>query len=373
MKTFPMFIKTTGQRVAIVGNSEAAAAKLRLLLKTDAAIVLFALDLDPDLTRLVSASRVAHLTRWPDAADLSGFRMAFVATRCAGANRTFARLAAEMGALVNVVDDPDASMAYTPSIVDRDPVVIAIGTEGTAPLLGRRIKSRIETLLDIRIGRLAALAGRLRGRVAAQVARRDRRDFWAWVFDGAPGIALATGDEAGARRMIEYALDSNGRVVGEAGGDGKGRVTVVATPPSGHPDLISVRAVQHLQEADEILHCTKVESTILEFARRDACRIELGLEDPRWKAHMDAISVSVRAGSRIVILLDQDGLADHLDGLVFLSRAVGKAAFEFLSASNLDRLDLVGPSDASPSPGARPIPAARPYIDLACSLEGGPA
>ncbi len=353
MKTFPMFIKTTGQRVAIVGNSEAAAAKLRLLLKTDAAIVLFAPDLDPDLARLVSANRVAHLTRWPDAADLSGFRMAFVATRCAGANRTFARLAAEMGALVNVVDDPDASMAYTPSIVDRDPVVIAIGTEGTAPLLGRRIKSRVETLLDTRIGLLAALAGRMRGRVAAQVARRDRRAFWAWVFDGAPRDALAQGDEAGARRMIETALAANGRSGGEAlaetVGARSGRVSVIAAPPSGQADLIPIRAVRKLQEADEIWHGPATDPIILDYARRDAHWTEIRKGDLRRNARLNAAAAAVHAGRNIVILLDRDGLADHRDGLLRLRLAVGWAAFEFLAAAERERLDTVGPGDV-PAP-----------------------
>ena len=100
-----------------------------------------------------------------------------------GSDAALHALAKEGGAVVNVVDQPDLCDAITPSIVDRDPVVVAIGTEGTAPVLARQIKTRMEELLEPRLGDLAALAGRLRDRAAMRLGPRQRRDLWRWVFN----------------------------------------------------------------------------------------------------------------------------------------------------------------------------------------------
>ena len=96
---------------------------------------------------------------------------------------------------MNVVDQPALCDATTPSIVDRDPVVVAIGTEGTAPVLGRAIKTQIEQTLDPRLGAYASLAGRLRDAVAAKVAKENRREFWRWAFHDAPWLAFKRGAE----------------------------------------------------------------------------------------------------------------------------------------------------------------------------------
>lgn len=84
--------------------------------------------------------------------------------------------------MVNVVDQPALCDMTTPSLLDREPVVVAIGTEGTAPVLARRIKTQIKTqieqMLDPHLGSFAALAGRLRSAGASGIASRDRRAFW---------------------------------------------------------------------------------------------------------------------------------------------------------------------------------------------------
>ena len=168
------------------------------------------------------------------------------------------------------MDRPELCDATTPSIVDRDPVVIAIGTEGTAPVLGRTIKTQIESLLHINIGQLARLSGQLRGRVAQNIPRPARRAFWEWVFNGTPSRQFSKGDAKDAEMLIDRAIDA-GKAPGETG---QGRMSYVVTLP-GQTDLLSLRAVHRLQEADAIYFDECVDDEVLELARRDADRLPI--------------------------------------------------------------------------------------------------
>jgi len=180
MKSFPMFIRTSERRVVIVGGGEQAAQKARLMQKTDALICLCAPELNPELAALVSKDKAQHITDPITKATFKDCAMTFIASGCPGIDVAIHAIAKDAGALVNVVDRPALCDAITPSIVDRDPVVIAIGTEGTAPVLGRSIKTQIERSLSPRIGAFAALAGRLRGAVAQNIPQNARRAFWAF-------------------------------------------------------------------------------------------------------------------------------------------------------------------------------------------------
>lgn len=152
MKAFPMFIKTTHRRVIIVGGGEQAAQKARLVLKTDARIVLAAPALDPELRQLVESGRAQHHTGPMDRAFFEDAAMVFIASGCIGIDASVHAIAKAAHAMVNVVDQPDLCDMTTPSLVDRDPVVVAIGTEGTAPVLARQIKTRLEQDLPQSIG-----------------------------------------------------------------------------------------------------------------------------------------------------------------------------------------------------------------------------
>ncbi len=305
MKSFPMFIRTTGRRVIIVGGGEQAAQKARLILKSDAEIVLAASDLDAELTGLVSEGRARHF-EGPIGPDVfKDSALTFVATGCAGADAAFHALAKEAGALVNVVDRPELCDATTPSIVDRDPVVVAIGTEGTAPVLGRSIKTQIETMLPPRIGGLAALAGRLRGAVADRLPQNTRRAFWAWVFNGAPASLHRQGAETEAAELIKTAIEERQAPVGA----GTGHIALVGAGP-GARDLLTLRAVERLQEADVIYYDRLVDPEVLELARRDAERVFVGKEvgAHAWPQERitSVIVAEARKGRRVVRLKSGD-------------------------------------------------------------------
>jgi len=271
MKSFPMFIRTTGRRVVIAGGGEQAAQKARLILKTDAQITVAAPSLDAELADIVAQGR-ANLHGGPITPDFfGGAAMAFIATGCPGVDASLHALARAAGCPVNVVDQPALCDLTTPSLVDRDPVVVAIGTEGTAPVLARQIKTRIEEALPPTLGGLAALAGRLRGTVAAGVPRAQRRAFWRWVFSDAPRHAWISGRERAAARQIKAAIAAGHAPEAASGGS----IALIGAGP-GARDLLTLRAVARLQEADVIFYDRLVDPEVLELARRDAARVFVG-------------------------------------------------------------------------------------------------
>ncbi|MEL6103820.1 MAG: siroheme synthase CysG [Pseudomonadota bacterium] len=271
MKSFPMFIRTTGRKVVIVGGGEQAAQKARLILKTDARIVLAAPELDPELQALVDEGKAEWHPATPSSSVFEGAAMGFIATGCPGLDACLHGVAGLARCPVNVVDRPDLCDLTTPSLVDRDPVVVAIGTEGTAPVLARHIKTRVEEMLAPNLGGLAALAGRLRTSVAAQIPRNKRRAFWRWVFADAPRQSWVRGAEREAASQIKNAIAQ--RQAPDTSTNGS--ISLVGAGP-GARDLLTLRAVERLQEADVIFYDRLMGEDVLELARRDAERIYVG-------------------------------------------------------------------------------------------------
>ncbi len=271
MKSFPMFIRTSDRRVVIAGDGEQAAQKLRLILKTDARITLAAQDPDPELLDVISRGRADWHKGVMTPAVFNGAAMGFIATGCPGADASLHALAKAAGCPVNVVDQPDLCDLTTPSLVDRDPIVVAIGTEGTAPVLARQIKTKVEEILAPNLGGLAEVAGRLRAAVAQRVPRAKRRAFWAWVFSGNPRRLWTRGAEREAAAAIKAAVASGGAPTDQA----EGSIALVGAGP-GARDLLTLRAVARLQEADVIFYDRLVDPDVLELARRDAERVYVG-------------------------------------------------------------------------------------------------
>ena len=303
MKSFPMFLALSGRRVVIAGGGEAAAQKLRLMLKTEAAITVAAPEIDEEIAAAVASGRVHHHAG-PIAPDtFRNAALVFVATGSAGADACLHALAKAAGALVNVVDRPSLCDATTPSVVDRDPVVVAIGTEGTAPVLARRIKTEIEGMLDPRLGAFAALMGRLRAAAARHVDPGRRRAFWAWALD-VPWRTFRSGAEREAAATLKAAIRAGGP--GAAGG---GRIDLVGAGP-GARDLLTLRAVRRLQEADVVFYDRLVDPDVLELARRDAERVYAGkaVGANAWpQDRIDAAIVAeARKGRRVVRLKSGD-------------------------------------------------------------------
>ncbi|MGR3802055.1 siroheme synthase CysG [Marinibacterium profundimaris] len=298
MKNFPMFLRMDNRRVVLCGGGEEVARKARLILKTEARITILARTLDAELRGLVASGRAEHQATL-DERTFETAALVFIATGDDALDERLAGLARAAGAVVNVIDRPELCDAFTPSIVDRDPVVVAIGTEGAAPVLGRAIKTEVETMLSPRLGGFVALAGRLRAEVAERIAPAARRGFWEWAFTGEAWRAHLAGHEREAARLLKDAVAE-----GQAP-ESRGHIALVGAGP-GARDLLTLRAVQRLQAADVIFYDRLVDPEVLELARRDADRVYVGKEvgASAWpQDRIDRLIVAEAAQGRRVVRL----------------------------------------------------------------------
>jgi len=301
---FPAFHKVEGRRVVIVGGGPEAAAKVRLLAETKAEIVVYAATLDKETGADLVAAHADWRGAWPSVADLTGAALIFAATGDEESDRELRSLAHEAGVPINIVDRPELCDFYTPSIVNRAPLAVAVGSEGVAPVLSRHVRARIEALLAPAFGDLSGLADRLRERVArALPAGAERRRFWARFFSGAVAekvFAGAIGEAEGeAVRMLEI------------GPNLSGHVSLVGAGP-GAEDLLTLRAQRALQEADVIVYDRLVPDAILAQGRRDARRVYVGKAPGNHALSQEAINAllvsEARKGNRVVRLKSGDPL-----------------------------------------------------------------
>jgi uroporphyrin-III C-methyltransferase/precorrin-2 dehydrogenase/sirohydrochlorin ferrochelatase len=245
------------------------------------------------------AAKVECATGDPLMADLTGL----VAVLCAGAGETgvaMAERARANGLPVNVMDDLAHSTFIFPAIVDRGDVVVAIGTGGASPVVARRVREWIEAALPSRIGELANFIGRFRKSVHDRIPEfLLRRRFWERLIDGRIGALVLAGRDAEAEAALTAIADPSAFAGARASGEAEGSVTLVGAGP-GDPDLLTVRALRALQDADIVFHDEGVAGEILDRVRRDASRVAVGHRD------QDAINQQIidaaRAGQRVVRL-----------------------------------------------------------------------
>jgi uroporphyrin-III C-methyltransferase / precorrin-2 dehydrogenase / sirohydrochlorin ferrochelatase len=268
---FPVFFDLAGQRVLIVGGGAVALHKISLLERTGASISVVAPEVAPGILARAAAGKLELAVREFAPGDLEGARLVIVATSRRAVNRWIANLSESRSIPVNVVDDRAASRFIVPAIIDRDPVVVAISTGGASPVLARRLRERLEALIPARIGSLAGWLETLRARARRKLRGADaRRRFFEAIVDGAAARRFIEGDAQGAGRIAQQLLTTTASAPRAAG-----EVTLVGAGP-GDPELLTLKALRALQDADVILHDRLVSAAILDLARRDAERICVG-------------------------------------------------------------------------------------------------
>ena len=312
MRHFPVFLDVKDRRILVTGGDETAVAKLRLLLKTEGRIVVFSTNPCDQILEWETAGRLSVLRRTIERLDFENAVMVYAAEDDAQRDAATAKLAGDAGVLFNVVDNLEASEFITPAIVDRDPVTIAIGTEGTAPVLARKIKSEIEESLPGDLGLLARIGAQFRSRVATLEKACDRRDFWTRFFFGKGSAALKQSGEVGVQNALEELL-AEAKSKTSDHGSGQGYVFFVGAGP-GDPELLTLKARRVLHEADVVIYDHHVNVNILELARREARIVETGRKGFRnvWKQKdiNSLISKASGDGQHVVRLLSGDA-CDH--------------------------------------------------------------
>ncbi|TKT83042.1 siroheme synthase CysG [Aquamicrobium sp. LC103] len=304
LTAFPVFMRVEGRRVVIVGGGDEALAKARLLAQSAAAISVVAARPERELVAWAPANGVAIVEASYEPRHIEGAALVFAATGEEEADRAVVRDARRLDIPVNAVDRPELCDFFTPALVNRAPVAVAIGTEGAGPVLAQMIRARIDQMLSPSLGILASLANQYRAAAERLLPKgAARRGFWKEFFTGAPARAVEAGDREDARRAAAALLRDGGRAAGH--------VALVGAGP-GAEDLLTLRAHRLLMEADVIVHDALVPEAVISLGRRDAERIAAGKRKgchSKTQAEINELLVALgRAGRRIVRLKSGDPL-----------------------------------------------------------------
>jgi uroporphyrin-III C-methyltransferase/precorrin-2 dehydrogenase/sirohydrochlorin ferrochelatase len=311
MRFLPVFLDLQAGPVLLVGAGDLARAKLRLLAAAGARIRWYATDGDHDVKGLepADASRIELGRDDPLTADLTGV----IAILCAGAGDVGPVMSARaraVGLPVNVMDDLTHSTFIFPAIVDRGDVVVAVGTGGSSPVVARRVRERIEAVLPARIGDLAGFIGRWRKTIHGRIPEFPlRRRFWERIVDGPIGALVLAGRQDEAEAALKDIADPGAFAGARPSGKAEGRVTLVGAGP-GDPDLLTVKALRALQDADIVFYDELVSREVLDRARRDAARVAVGRRVGKPGIGQDAINAlmieAAQSGQRAVRLKGGD-------------------------------------------------------------------
>lgn len=255
----------------IVGGGHLALRKAEVIAKAGARIrivskEIVSKEIDQRLTALADTVHVREFVP----RDVEGSVLVIAATNDGDVNASVSEAARAQNIPVNVVDNAELSTVIFPTIIDRSPLVIAISSGGASPVLLRQLRTRLEAIIPATYGRLAAFAGRFRGRVRDAVADGDaRRRLWERILEGPVGEAVLAGRERDAERLLAEALDDQSDRVDP------GEVYLVGAGP-GDPDLLTLRALRLMQQADIVLYDNLVSGEVMERVRRDAEKIYVG-------------------------------------------------------------------------------------------------
>jgi len=318
MKFFPIFVETKNAHVLVTGGGETALQKLRLLRKTEATIIVVAPEFDENLLSFIKdLPNINLLKRAFQSEDVQGKRLVYAAHDDETLDIPVADAARAAGVLVNVVDTPDQCDFLTPSLVERAPITVAIGTEGTAPMIARDIKALLDKNLPANLGDLARQALLIRSTLKKRIDDgRARLRVWERLMQGAFRRAVLRGDQPGAALALEAEilaeLDHSESEHGEASNTPKkpkGSVALIGAGP-GNPEYLTLKAHRLLQEADVLVVDRLANPAILDYARRDAKRIYVGKQAGKPSTSQEEINqIIVREaidGSRVVRLKGGD-------------------------------------------------------------------
>ncbi|THV25208.1 siroheme synthase CysG [Peteryoungia ipomoeae] len=306
LSVFPAFFKVEGEVAAVFGNGDEAYAKVRLLKNTEARIVAYADAPEADYAAYLAANAIFQIAEAFDPAQVEGARLVFAATGEGALDRKIVAAARAARIPANAVDQPDYCDFYTPALVNRAPIAVAIGTEGVGPVLAQMIRADIDRLLPRSLGKLGRLANSYRRAVDRLVPRgAPRRLFWRDFFKGTVADHVESDEISLARREATRLLK------GVAADRLEGRVFLVGAGP-GAEDLLTLRAHRLMMECDAIVYDALVPREVVDMGRRDAERIPVSKRKgchSKSQSEINALLVELgQAGKRVVRLKSGDPL-----------------------------------------------------------------
>lgn len=268
MQYLPIFVKLTGQPVLIVGGGSVALRKANTLLSAGAKLSVVAPEFAAEFITWQQQGKAELINSYFVPSLLDNKLLVIAATNSDTVNAAVFKAATARNMLVNTVDDQAKCGFIFPAIIDRSPILIAISSFGTAPVLARRLREKLEALLPQHLGPLATLVGSFRNKVKAKISSfAGRRQFWEGVFNSDVVRKVQANQLDAAKQHLEQLLAAPQKHSGE--------IYIVGAGP-GDPELLTLKALQLMQQADVVVYDNLVSAEILTLMRRDAEQICVG-------------------------------------------------------------------------------------------------
>lgn len=309
MDFLPLFFDLRERRCLVVGGGAVAARKAELLARAGAHVHLVAESLCAPLREAVERGQMSHAAAQPTRDLFVGAALAIVAIDDAAAAEQAVQTARDAGVPVNAVDRPALCDAIIPAIVDRAPVLLAISTGGAAPVLGRLLRSRLEALLPLRLGRLAEMARERRAVIRERVAPERRRRYWESVLQGPVAELVFSGDEQQAARRMDAQLDENAETDAATG-----EIYLLRVPADDDAEQLTLRALRLLQQADVAFHDADLPRPLIDLIRRDAERH--AIEANAYEDCLHRARALAGTGQRVAWFVRTDSFRALRDALV---------------------------------------------------------
>nr|WP_218944538.1 MULTISPECIES: siroheme synthase CysG [Acinetobacter] len=300
---FPISLKLQQQPCLIVGGGHIAYRKAVLLAKAGAKVDVLAPEIDVNLLQLVQQSQGQYVQDvFSPSTALRHYRLVIAATDNNLVNQqVFAACEAE-NVLVNSVDDPPHCRFMVPAIIDRSPLVISVASNGTSPVLSRQIRTQLESTIPHGMGKLAEFSGQWRAAVKQKIVNPDeRRIFWEELYASPLKEQVFNDNLDAANQSIQQALAEWQTP--------KGEVYLVGAGP-GDPELLTLKALRLMQQADVVIYDRLVSAPILELCRRDAEKVYVGKARSNHAVPQEGINALLvkyaQAGKRVCRLKGGD-------------------------------------------------------------------
>ncbi|WP_286264694.1 NAD(P)-dependent oxidoreductase [Thalassotalea atypica] len=296
MDYFPVFLDSKRIRAIIIGGGDVAARKIELLLKSTTSITIISPKINATVERLINLHQLTWHQRVFAAEDIGEVNLVISATDDSAVNEKVSNLAQQKNILVNVVDQPELCSYITPAIVDRSPMLVAISSSGSSPVLVRMLREKIDKILPAQYGKLAEFCFKFRDHVKARVKGvRNRRLFWEQMLRGNIGQDILVGKTASAEQQLIVSLKQE---VPPPSGD-----IVFIHTLDGNPECLTLAAHRELQFADAVFYDQDVNPELLEYVRRDAEKYPQDISSTIMVNYQHAIELAEQ-GLKIIYLLN---------------------------------------------------------------------
>tara|TARA_B110000881_G_scaffold147823_1_gene130918 strand:- start:2351 stop:3316 length:966 start_codon:yes stop_codon:yes gene_type:complete len=305
MKYFPIFLTGDNINAIIIGGGDVAARKIELLLKSTDNLTIMSADVNDTVMRLIKSHHLTWLTHSYKNGFFEDKNLVIAATDDEAVNKAISEEATALKILVNVVDQPDLCTYITPAIIDRSPMIIALSSSGSAPILIRMLREQIEKMLPSGYGRLADFALKFRDHVKARVkGLRNRRTFWEQTLRGNIGNEILQGNIEHAEQQLIIRLKNP---IAPPLGD-----IVFIHTQDGNPDNLTLNAHRELQFADAVFYDTEVNINLIEYVRRDADKYPQTLSSSILINYQHALELAEQGKKVIYLLAGYEALPENV-------------------------------------------------------------